>query len=134
MQDQRIIYMKLTNADDLLAFIIKETDTEMIITCPLLIQCDVINDRVITSTCPWVPCFELMSSEYKISKSIIISMTDVTDTTGNLKRYYIKCVNTMREMPVKQQLVDDHDKSDDIETSSEDKVITYNLKKPYTVH
>jgi len=134
MQDQRIIYMKLTSADDLLAFIVKETDTEMIITCPLLMQCDVIDDKLITSTCPWVPSFELMSLEYKISKSAIISMAEVTDTTGNLKQYYIKCVNTIRNMPTKHQPGDEHDMSDDIEASSDNNVITFGLKKPHTVH
>ena len=110
-----IVYLKMANGEDLLASLVEESDTQIIITNPVCINKTEVGYKVRLGMYPWVPLIELMSLSYKFNKANVSAMTSIPEDM-------VKDYNTMlsRLDSVNQMNTVNMDEPDETDQMSED--------------
>lgn len=90
-----VVYLKMTNGEDVLASLVEESDTQITITNPVCINKTELGYKVRLGMYPWVPMIELMNLNYKFSKMNISAMTSVPE---DMVKDYNTMLSRMNDM------------------------------------
>lgn len=94
-------YLKTSTGDDIVAEVLVETDKEVVLRGPIIVKTffNPMNATTTVGFYPWVPIFELLSSEFTINKINIITIAALP---MDVKSQYISYVKKIKEINEKK--------------------------------
>lgn len=116
---ERIVYLKTSNGDDLVATLLQENDGEVVITNPLVIKTIInpVSNLAVSGFYAWAPIKQMIASEFTIRSVNIVLLKEVP---SEVVEAYHSFFSDEPEMPYNEDMTLDEelDAVDDQRTTS----------------
>ena len=98
-QEDEIVYIKLFNSEDLVATIVEDTESHLVVTSPVVVktQLNPMSQTMMSGFFPWAPFKSMMPCMFTVSKFNIVAIVELPNYIRDMYVDYI----TMPDQPVR---------------------------------